>query len=128
MLTVEPPDALVLCVYPGNDFQPTPPAEGFDADGRPLRKYFRKPGWVKHLVAWINLHSKFGFLLQRALLSWDAKSLRPDPRLKNWWTDPQTAAKLEDEPAVRGIGRCFGRSTRSADGAGRSSASWSSAR
>ncbi len=101
MLTDDPPDALVLCIFPGNDFQPTPPADGFDADGRPLREYFRKPGWGKHLVAWINLHSKFGFFLQRSLLSWDAKSLRPDPRLKNWWTDPQIAAKLEDEPAVR---------------------------
>ena len=79
MLTDDPPDALVLCIYPGNDFQPTPPADGFDADGRPLREYFRKPGWGKHLVAWINLHSKFGFFLQRALLSWDAKSLAARP-------------------------------------------------
>ena len=101
VLNQDPPDALVLCIYPGNDFQPTPPADGFDAEGRPLRDYFRKPGWVKHLIAWINLHSKFGFFLQRSLLSWDAASLRPDPRLKNWWTDPQIALKLEDEPALR---------------------------
>ena len=101
VLTDDPPDALVLCVYPGNDFQPTPPADGFEADGRPLRDYFRKPGFVKHLIAWINLHSEFGFFLQRALLSWDAKSHRPDPRLKNWWTDPRIAANLEDEPAVK---------------------------
>ena len=74
VLRENPPDALVLCIYPGNDFQPTPPADGFDADGRPLRDYFRKPGWGKHLIAWINLHSKFGFFLQRSLLSWDAAS------------------------------------------------------
>jgi hypothetical protein len=101
VLNRDPPDALVLCIYPGNDFQPTPPADGFDAEGHPLRDYFRKPGWGKHLVAWINLHSKFGFFLQRALLSWDAKSQRPDPKLKNWWTDPRIAATVADAPAVR---------------------------
>ncbi len=101
VLADEPPDALVLCVYPGNDFQPTPPADGFDSEGRPLREYFRSPGLVQHLIAWVNLHSKFGFFLQRSLLSWNAVAARPDPRLKNWWTDPQIAAKVEDEPAVR---------------------------
>jgi hypothetical protein len=101
VLTDDPPDALVLCVYPGNDFQPTPPADGFDADGRPLRDYFRRPGFIKHLIAWINLHSEFGFFLQRSLLSWDANARRPDPRLKNWWTDPRIAANVEDEPAVK---------------------------
>ncbi len=101
VLTDDPPDALVLCIYPGNDFQPTPPAAGFDADGRPLRDYFQRPGAAQHLIAWVNLHSKFGFFLQRSLLSWNAAASRPDPRLKNWWTDPQIAAKVEDEPAVR---------------------------
>jgi hypothetical protein len=101
VMSLDPPDALVLCIYPGNDFQPTPPAAGFDAEGHPLRDYFQKPGWAKHLVAWINLHSKFGFFLQRSLLSWDAKSLRPDPSLKNWWTDPKVASTVEDAPAVR---------------------------
>lgn len=100
VLAVDPPDALVLCIYPGNDFQPTPPAEGFDADGRPLRDYFRRPGWVKHAIAWINLHSEFGFFLQRSLLSVNAAATKPDPRLKNWWTDPKIAARLEDEPAL----------------------------
>src|SRR5262249_30612077 len=88
--------------YPGNDFQPTPPAAGFGADGRPLRDYFRKPGVVQHLIAWINLHSKFGFFLQRSLLSWNAAASRPDPRLKNWWSDPQIAARFGDERAAHG--------------------------
>jgi hypothetical protein len=101
VLTDDPPDALVLCIYPGNDFQLTPPADGFQADGRPLRQYFRNPGLVQHLIAWVNLHSKFGFFLQRSLLSWNAAAARPDPRLKNWWSDSQIAARLEDEPAVR---------------------------
>lgn len=101
VLANDPPEALVLCIYPGNDFQPTPPEKGFDAEGRPLRDYFRGPGWGSHLIAWINLHSKFGFFLQRSLLSFNAAASRPDPHLKNWWTDPQIAARLEDEPALK---------------------------
>jgi hypothetical protein len=108
VLTDDPPDALVVCVYPGNDFQRTPPAGGFDADGRPLREYFRRPGLVQHLIAWVNLHTKFGFFLQRSLLSWDAKSHRPDPLLKNWWTDPRIAANVDDEPAVKRYRSLFG--------------------
>ena len=90
-----------MCIYPGNDFQGVLPDDGFDATGRPLRDYFRKPGWVKHLIAWINLHSKFGCFLLRALLSWDAKASRPMPAPKNWWTDPEVAARAEDAPALR---------------------------
>lgn len=101
VLTPDPPEALVLCVYPGNDFQPSPPADGFDADGHPLREYFHRPGWSKHLIAWVNLHTKFGFFLQRSLLSIGAASKRPDPRLKNWWCDPKRAAELADEPDVK---------------------------
>jgi hypothetical protein len=101
VLSDDPPDALVLCVYPGNDFLPTLPADGFDAEGRPLRDYFRKPGWGGHLMAWINLHSEFGFFLQRSLMSCIVPASRPDPRLRNWWTDPQIAARFEGEPTVQ---------------------------
>ena len=101
VLPVNRPDALVLCIYPGNDFQGLLPDDGFDAKGRPLRDYFRKPGWTKHLVAWINLHSKFGMFLQRALLSWDAPSSHPRQGPKNWWADPDLAARSEDAPTVR---------------------------
>ncbi len=101
VLPVNPPDALVLCIYPGNDFQGLLPDDGFDVQGRPLRDYFRKPGWTKHLVAWINLHSKFGMFLQRALLSWDAPSAHPRQGPKNWWTDPELAARSADAPPVR---------------------------
>jgi hypothetical protein len=101
VLTDDPPDALVLCLYPGNDVQPTPPAGGFDAEGRPVRDYFGAPGWGQHLIAWINLHSKFGFFLQRSLLCWNAAASKPDPRVKNWWSDPAIAARLEDEPTLK---------------------------
>jgi hypothetical protein len=56
---------------------------------------------VKHLIAWINLHSKFGFFAQRALLSWDAKASRPVQGPKNWWTDPEVAARAQEAPALR---------------------------
>jgi hypothetical protein len=104
VLKRNPPDALVLCIYPGNDFQGLLPDDGFDAQGRPRREYFTHPGWTKHLVAWINLHSKFGMFLQRALLSWDAPSSRPRPGPKNWWADPDLAARSADAPAVRRSG------------------------
>ncbi len=101
VLTADPPDALVLCVYPGNDFQPPLPADGFGPDGRPLRDYFHEPGWGQHLIAWVNLHTEFGFFLQRSLLSWGSRSQLPEPRLTDWWTDPSRAADLADEPVVR---------------------------
>lgn len=67
ILTGEPPDALVLCLYPGNDFQGLLPDDAFDADGRPTREFFRRPSWAQHVIAWVNLHSKFGCYVQRAL-------------------------------------------------------------
>jgi hypothetical protein len=103
VLPVAAPDALVLCIYPGNDFQGVFPADGFDTDGYPLRHYFQKPGLAKHLIAWVNLHSKFGSYVQRAILSvnWDAKTSRPMQGPKNWWTDPELAARAEAAPALR---------------------------
>jgi hypothetical protein len=101
VLTRDPPDALVLCIFPGNDFQGITPDDGFDAEGRPLRDYFRRPGWIKHVIAWINLHSKFGFFAQRAILSWNAGTARPDQGPKNWWTDPDAAARAAESPALR---------------------------
>lgn len=100
VLPNDPPEALILCLYPGNDFQPTLPADAFDAEGRPLRDYFRPASTIHHLIAWINLHSKFGCFAQRALLSYDAASKRPDPRLNNWWGDPARAAQLDTDPQV----------------------------
>ena len=35
VLRPAPPDALVLCIFPGNDFTGELPDNGFDADGRP---------------------------------------------------------------------------------------------
>ncbi len=95
------PDAVVLCIFPGNDFQGLLPDDGFDPEGRPVRDYFRKPGWTKHVIAWINLHSKFGFFLQRALLSWNPGAPRPVPGPKNWWAAPELAAHSENATALK---------------------------
>jgi hypothetical protein len=102
VLPGNPPDALVLCIFPGNDFQGILPDEGFDSEGRPLRDYFRKPGWIQHAIAWINLHSKFGYYAQRALWSWNPSGAsRKAQGPKNWWADPELAARNEDLPALR---------------------------
>jgi hypothetical protein len=98
----DPPDALVLCIYPGNDFQCVFPDEAFDRGDRPLREYYTKPTWTQHLIAWVNLHWKFGCYLQRAILSIGSRpSLRPRQGPKNWWADPSVAAQAAGAPAVR---------------------------
>jgi hypothetical protein len=98
----DPKGALVLCIYPGNDFQCVFPDDAFDSQERPLRDYFTKPGWCKHLIAWVNLHSKFGSYLQRALFSIGGRAaLRPSQGPKNWWTDPKLAESASGAPAVR---------------------------
>jgi hypothetical protein len=96
------PDALILCLYPGNDFIDPIPADGFDDDGRPRREYFGKPSWVKHILTWLNLKSKFAHFIQRSLLVASTRwtpSKEPGPRL--WWTDPEVASRGADAPAVR---------------------------
>ncbi len=97
-----PPDALVLCIYPGNDFMCLFPDDAFDAQDTPLRDYYRPPGWIQHVKAWINLHSKFGCYLQRALLSFggnNSPGLTQGP--KTWWGHPDVAARAASAPAVR---------------------------
>ena len=63
------PDAIVLCIYPGNDFISVLPDDAFDRADRPLREYYRNPPWSTHLIAWINLHSQLGTFVQRTLFS-----------------------------------------------------------
>jgi len=102
VLEPDRPDAIVLCVYPGNDFRPVLPDDAFDADDRPLREYYKSPPWTKHLIAWINLHSQFGSFLQRLMFSIGASKecyLSQGPR--DWWADPAIAAKARTAPAIR---------------------------
>jgi len=98
----EPPDVLVLCIYPGNDFQGFLPDEAFGADGRPTREFFKRPSWTQHVIAWINLHSKFGCYVQRALLSAHGKAApRASQGPTNWWADPEVAARASAAPGVQ---------------------------
>jgi hypothetical protein len=97
-----PPDALVLCIYPGNDFQCIFPDDAFAADDSPLRDYYQRPDWVQHCKAWVNLHSKFGCYLQRTLLTIGAKSPSWQTQgPKFWWSDPELARSAALAPAVR---------------------------
>jgi hypothetical protein len=102
ILTGDAPSALVLCIYPGNDFRCVFPDEAFDAQDRPLGDYFKQPSWTQHAIAWVNLHSKFGCYLLRALLSIGTHpSSQPTQGPKNWWTDPEVAARAAEAPALR---------------------------
>jgi hypothetical protein len=101
VLGPKPPDALVLCIYPGNDFTGEFPDDGFEPDGRPRRSYFGKPGWGKHVVMWLNLKSKLGHYL--VLSTFAALAFKPPPVQGPllWWTDPAVAAGAGEAPAVR---------------------------
>ena len=102
VLSSNPPDAIVLCIYPGNDFQGALPDGAFDAQDRPVREFYQKPTWFQHVIAWVNLHSKFGSCAQRAFFCvkfGQEKSRSPAP--KNWWADPALAARSRDDLSVR---------------------------
>jgi hypothetical protein len=102
VLAADPPDALVLCIYPGNDFQGALPNGAFDAHDRPLREYYQKPAWTQHMIAWVNLHSKFGSYAQRAILSINVGTVHSnDQAPQNWWADPALAARFGDAASVR---------------------------
>jgi hypothetical protein len=102
VLVPDSPRAIVLCIYPGNDFQAALPDEAFDRDGRPLREFYPSAPWTKHVVAWINLHSQFGSFLQRALLSiGNIKDSYLSQGPRDWWTDPAIAAAARAAPAIR---------------------------
>jgi hypothetical protein len=102
VLANNPPSMIALCIYPGNDFSGPLPDDAFDSAGKPLPLYYHRPGWEQHLIAWVNMHSKFGSYTQRALLG---IGRRPIPYTvyapKNWWADPALAARSAAVPAVR---------------------------
>lgn len=102
VLQPEAPDALVLCIYPGNDFMIDFPDEAFASDGRPVREYFQPPSRLRQVLTWVNLKSRFGSFLQKsiriaAIRASAAKVQGP----KLWWVDPALASRARDTPAVR---------------------------
>lgn len=98
-----PPDALVLCLYPGNDFLPKLPDDGFDPEGRPRRDYFDNPSWAWHAATWVNLKSKFGYFVVRSILvtalRFGPQQERTGPRF--WWCDPAVAASAPEALPIR---------------------------
>ena len=102
VLRPPPPDALVLCIFPGNDFTGELPDGGFDADGRPRREYYQEPGWVMHLSTWLNLKSKFAFYIQRrVVLAWRRMVRTPHQVPWQWWANPDVTARAADVPVIR---------------------------
>jgi hypothetical protein len=101
VLRPDAPDALVLCIYPGNDFTGEFPSDGFEADGRPSRIYYTSPSWAKHVLTWLNLNSQLArYLQERVYQAW--RRLEPPYQApKLWWTDPVVTAKAGDAPVVR---------------------------
>jgi hypothetical protein len=101
VLRPDPPDALVLCIYPGNDFTGDFPAQGFEADGRPRRLYYTNPTWARHVLTWLNLNSQLArYLQERIHRAWER--LEPPHDAPNlWWTDPVVTAKAGDAPVIR---------------------------
>jgi hypothetical protein len=102
VLTGTPPDLVILCVYPGNDFQCPFPDDAFDSEDRPLRDYYTNPSCSQHVIAWINIHLKFGCYVQRALLSIGSRAgSHWSQGPKKWWTDPKLAQAASLAPSVR---------------------------
>ena len=102
VLQSAPPDMLVLCLFPGNDFTGPLPDDGFDAEGRPRREYYTEPGWVKHVSTWLNLKSKFAFYVQqRVVLAWRRLVRPPYGAPQRWWADPEVTARAADAPVIR---------------------------
>ena len=70
----------LFSIFPGNDLTGELPDNGFDADGRPRREYYKEPGWVKHISTWLNLKSKFAFYVQqRVVIAWRRMVRTPGP-------------------------------------------------
>jgi hypothetical protein len=101
VLRPDPPDAVVLCIYPGNDFTGEFPGQGFDPDDTPRRFYYSEPTCARHVLTWLNLNSQLGrYLQERILRAW--RRLEPPyeaPKL--WWTDPVLTARSGDAPIIR---------------------------
>jgi hypothetical protein len=98
------PPALVLCIYPSNDFLDYCPDDGFQPDGSPKREYFGKPTWAKHVVTWLILKSKLASYVDYALRM---RGIGMRPMLHNappfWWSDPTLAMAAQDSPDIHKI-------------------------
>ena len=101
VLRPNPPDALVLCIYPGNDFTGAFPADGFETNGSPCRIYYTSPTWARHVLTWLNLNSQLARYLQERAHRALARLEPPYEAPKLWWTDPVVTAQAGDAPIIR---------------------------
>jgi lysophospholipase L1-like esterase len=102
VLEPKAPQALVLCLYPGNDFSIDFPDAAFQPDGRPRREFYCTPTRLRHLVTWVNLKSRFGSYLQKSFHVLALRTARqPEQGPKLWWVEPEVAARAADAPAIR---------------------------
>lgn len=104
--SLEPPRAIVLCLYPGNDFTDACPADGFDVQGKPLRDYYAAAGLGWHIMTWLNTKSKLVHWVVQAVREARLRSAAVparSPERTAWWTNPRLAAKQADAPQPRRI-------------------------
>ena len=98
------PAALVLCIYPSNDFVDYCPDDGFQPDGSPKREYFGEPTWAKHVATWLILKSKLASCVDYSLKQ---RGIGLRPMRHNappfWWSDPTLAESAQDSPRIRQI-------------------------
>jgi hypothetical protein len=101
VLRPDAPDALILCIYPGNDFIGEFPSDGFEPDGHPRRMYYTRPTWARHVLTWLNLNSQLArFLQERIHRAWE-RLAPPYEAPKLWWIDPVLASSAKGAPVVR---------------------------
>jgi hypothetical protein len=100
----ELPAAVVLCIYPSNDFLDFCPDDGFEPGGRPKPEYFREPTWTRHVITWLSLKSKLAYYVDYSL-NMRGIGLRPmqHDAPPFWWNDPAVAAKAAGSPDIRQI-------------------------
>ncbi|MBN2474320.1 MAG: SGNH/GDSL hydrolase family protein [Pirellulales bacterium] len=105
VLDSEPPNALVLCINPGNDFTDFCPDDGFAADGTPLRDYFTAATLRNHVNTWAVQHSALALYVYRKYKIYRAskplQSTEGNGRTEPWWTRAEMAESVLGTRKVR---------------------------
>lgn len=96
------PTAVVLCLFPGNDFTDPFPRAGFAADGALTPDYFKPYNVGETALAWLISHSKVGYGFYRGLV-FLGKQLRGKSELEksDWWAAVPLAPATLANPEVQ---------------------------